>query len=49
MTTVKFQREITTELYRQELLFLCSAPRLMMFLYFYTKFHENILNGFQVT
>ena len=47
MTTVKFQRGITTKLYRQELRFLCSAPRLMM-LYISMKFHDNILNGFQV-
>ena len=30
MTIVKFQRGITTKLYRQELRFLCSAHRLMM-------------------
>ena len=34
-------------MYRQELLFLYSASRLMM-LYIFMKFHENILNGFQV-
>ena len=47
MTIVKFQREITTKLYRQELWCLCSACHLMM-LYFSMKFHENILKGFQV-
>ena len=47
MTIVKFQRGITTKLYRQELWVLCSARRLMM-LYISMKFHENILNGFQV-
>ena len=34
-------------MYRQDLRFLCSAHRLMM-LYISMKFHENILNGFQV-
>ena len=48
MTIVKFQRPITTKLYRQELWFLCSAGYLMM-LYISMKFHENISNGFQVT
>ena len=47
MTTVKFQRGISRNLYRQELWFLCSARRVMMH-YFSTKFHENILKGFQV-
>ena len=47
MTTVKFQRGITTKLYRPELWFLWSACRLMM-LYISMMFHENILNGFQV-
>ena len=48
MTIVKFQREITTILSRQELLFLCPARHLMM-LYISMKFHENILKkGFQV-
>ena len=63
MTIVKFQRGITTKLYRKKLRFLCSARRLMMLyirlwflcsarhlmmLYISMKFHENILNGFQV-
>ena len=47
MTIVKFKRGITTKLYRQELHFLCSACRLMM-LFISMKFHDNILNGFQV-
>ena len=47
MTMVKFQRGITTKLYRQELRFLRSARRLMM-LYISKKLHENILKGFQV-
>ena len=45
MTIVKFQRGITTILYRQELRFLCSVRRLMM-LYISMKFHDNILNVF---
>ena len=47
MSIVKFKRGITTKLYRKELRFLYSARRLMM-LYISMKFHENILNGFQV-
>ena len=47
MTIVKFQRGITTKLYRKELRFLCSALRLMM-LYISMKFQDNILNGFQL-
>ena len=47
ITNVKFQRGITPKMYRQEIWSLFSAPPLMM-LYFSTKFHENILNGFQV-
>ena len=34
-------------MYGQEIWFVSSEPRLMMF-YTSTKFHENILNGFQV-
>ena len=45
MTIVKFQRRITTKLYRQELQFLSSACHLMMF-YISMKFHENILKDF---
>ena len=45
-TIVKFQRRITPKIYKQELWFL-SARHLMMF-YISMKFHENILNGFQV-
>ena len=47
MTIVKFQRGITTKLYRQKLRFLCSTRRRMMF-YISMKFHDNILKGFQV-
>ena len=47
MVIVKFQRRITTKLYRQELGFLCSACHLMM-LYISMKFQENILKVFQV-
>ena len=47
MPIVKFQRKITTKLYRQELWFLCFACHLMM-LYISMMFHDNILNGFQV-
>ena len=36
-----------SKLYRQKLWILCSACHLMM-LYICIKFHENILNGFQV-
>ena len=47
MTIVKFQRGITTKLYRQELRSLCFTRRLMML---YTcismQFHENILKVF---
>ena len=46
-TIVKFQRGITPELYAQELRFLCSARCLMM-LCISMKYHENILNSFQV-
>ena len=35
-------------MYQQELLFFWSARRLMM-LYIATKFHDTILNDFQVT
>ena len=45
MTIVEFQRGITTNLYRQELRFLCSARCLMM-LCISMKFHDNILTVF---
>ena len=44
---VEFEREVSLKLYRQELRFLCSESCLMMF-NISIKFHENILNGFQV-
>ena len=47
MTIFKFQRAITTKLYRQELRLLCSARHLTM-LYISMKFHDNILNRFQI-
>ena len=47
MTIVKFQRGITTKMYEQELRFFCFVRRLMM-LYISMKFHDSILNGFQV-
>ena len=47
ITIVKFQREITPKIYRQELQFLSCAHQLIM-LYISMKFHENILKGFQV-
>ena len=47
MTIVKFQRGTTTKVYRQELRILCSVRCLMM-LYTSMKFHEHILNGYQV-
>ena len=46
ITIVKFQRGITSKMYRQEFRFLWSACHLMMF-YNSLKFHENTLNGFQ--
>ena len=47
MTIVKFQREITTKLYRHEIQFSCSARCLMM-LYISMMIYDNILHGFQV-
>ena len=44
---VEFQKGIAPRMYRQEIWFFCSAPHLMM-PYISTKFHENILNRFQV-
>ena len=38
MTIVKFQRGITTKLYRQQLRFLCSACYLMTLYKFHDKF-----------
>ena len=38
----------TPKMYRQELRFLCSARHLMK-LYISMMYHENILNGFQIT
>ena len=46
ITIVEFQSGMTPKMYRQELLFLCSARHLMI-LYISVKFHENILYGFQ--
>ena len=46
ITIIDF-KELITKMYRQDLRFLYSARRLMM-LYISMKFHENILNGFQV-
>ena len=48
ITTVKFKRGITPKMYRQELWFLWSTCHLMM-VYISMKFHDTILNGFQVT
>ena len=48
MTTVKFQRGLTTKLYRQELWFLCSVRHLRM-LYISMKFHDNILKVIERT
>ena len=47
MTIMKFQRGITTKLYKTRVTFLFSARHLIM-LYISLKFHENILKGFQV-
>ena len=47
MTILLFQKETTPKMSKQELWFLWSARCLMM-LYISMKFHENILNGFQV-
>ena len=46
--TYKFQRGVPQNIYIQELWFLCSAHRLM-FVNISLKFHEDILNGCQVT
>ena len=46
--TYKIQRGITQAQYIQELWFLRSA-RLPMLVNIYMKFHEDILNGFEVT
>ena len=46
--TYKVQRGITKNIYIQELWFLRSVHRLMLVNISMT-FHENILNGFQVT
>ena len=46
--TYKVQRGITLKIYIQELRFLHSARRLML-VNISMKFHEDILNGFQVT
>ena len=46
--TYKVQRGITKKIYIQELWFLRHAHRLMLVNIFMT-FHEDILNGFQVT
>ena len=48
MTAVKFQRGITSKLYRQKLQFLCSSHCLMV-LYISMKLHDNILKSFLVT
>ena len=47
MTTIKFQRGITPEMYRQELRFLWSACPLIM-LYISIKFHDAFLKDFEV-
>ena len=46
--TYKVQRDITQTIYIQELWFLRSAHCLML-VNISMKFHEDILNGFQVT
>ena len=46
--TYKVQRGITQQIYIQHLWFLRSAHRLMLITISVT-FHEDILNGFQVT
>ena len=46
--TYKVQRSITQKVYTQELWFLHSARRLML-VNICIKFHEDTLNGFQVT
>ena len=48
MAIFNVQRTITPKVYNPELRFLCSARRLMV-LNIYVKFHENILNSFEVT
>ena len=44
----KVQRAVSPKVGLQELLFLCSAPLLMMFC-ICVKFHLNIWNSFQLT
>ena len=46
--TYKVQRNITKKIHIQELRFLRSACHPML-INIYMKFHEDILNGFQVT
>ena len=48
MAIFTVHRAITPEVCNPELQFLHSARRLMV-LNIYLKFHENILNGFEVT
>ena len=43
----RISKGITPKMYRQELMSLCSARHLTI-LYISMKFHENILNVFQV-
>ena len=46
MTTVKFQWRITTKLWTRVMVIVLRTSSTM--LYISMKFHENILNGFQV-
>ena len=48
MTMFNVQRAITTKVGKPELRFMCSV-RLLIVLYIYVKFPENISNSFQLT
>ena len=47
MKIIKTQRAITPKVGKQELWFMCSALRLMLF-NVCVKFHESMSNGFKV-
>ena len=47
-TAINVQRAMTPKVCNPELRFLCSGRNLIM-LNICVKFHENILNGFEVT
>ena len=47
MAIFNIQRTVTLKVGKQELQFMCSAPRLMVF-NICVKFHENMSSGFKV-